>query len=247
MDIVVRARLRILAGGQQPSPAQHQRPRHPRAGVRALLHRAAQGHLQRRPRGPGTSCSPTPATSSTTRSGWERRSLSRLGGNADRRRRHRGPDRRRHRMRRSPWWRSTPIPGTRGRARSRPTTSPALASRDTAPDRTRAPPDRARPGPSRSRLRRAAASRATARLSRPPESRSTRRWCAWGLPRRRRPPTRRGSSSSLPDRPTAVFAANDLSAIRVMEVAHELGLSVPDDLSVVGFDNVPEAANACRR
>ena len=47
-----------------------------------------------------------------------------------------------------------------------------------------------------------------------------------------------------PDRPTAVFAANDLSAIRVMEVANELGLSVPDDLSVVGFDNVPEAANA---
>jgi LacI family transcriptional regulator len=47
-----------------------------------------------------------------------------------------------------------------------------------------------------------------------------------------------------PDRPTAVFAANDLSAIRVMEIAHELGLRVPEDLSVVGFDNVPEAANA---
>jgi LacI family transcriptional regulator len=48
----------------------------------------------------------------------------------------------------------------------------------------------------------------------------------------------------LLDRPTAVFAANDLSAIRVMEVAAELGLRVPDDLSVVGFDNVPEAANS---
>ncbi len=41
-----------------------------------------------------------------------------------------------------------------------------------------------------------------------------------------------------------MFAANDLSAIRVIEIARELGLRVPEDLSVVGFDNVPEAANA---
>ena len=47
-----------------------------------------------------------------------------------------------------------------------------------------------------------------------------------------------------PDRPTAVFAANDLTAITTMEVARRLGLSVPDDLSVIGFDNVPESALA---
>ncbi|WP_258370096.1 MULTISPECIES: LacI family DNA-binding transcriptional regulator [unclassified Curtobacterium] len=47
-----------------------------------------------------------------------------------------------------------------------------------------------------------------------------------------------------PDRPTAVFAANDISALGVLEVAHELGLRVPEDLSVVGFDDVPLAANA---
>jgi LacI family transcriptional regulator len=45
-------------------------------------------------------------------------------------------------------------------------------------------------------------------------------------------------------RPTAVFASNDLSAIATIEVAHSLGLAVPDDLSVIGFDNVPESALA---
>ncbi|MBX9243765.1 LacI family DNA-binding transcriptional regulator [Actinotalea ferrariae] len=47
---------------------------------------------------------------------------------------------------------------------------------------------------------------------------------------------------TMPDRPTAIFAANDLSALRTMDVARDLGLQVPDDLSVIGFDNVPESA-----
>ena len=44
------------------------------------------------------------------------------------------------------------------------------------------------------------------------------------------------------DRPTAVFAANDQSALEIVHVAVELGLDVPGDLSVVGFDNIPESA-----
>jgi LacI family transcriptional regulator len=43
------------------------------------------------------------------------------------------------------------------------------------------------------------------------------------------------------DRPTAVFAANDRSALGTVAIALELGLSVPGDLSVVGFDDTPEA------
>lgn len=47
----------------------------------------------------------------------------------------------------------------------------------------------------------------------------------------------------LDDAPTAVFAANDLSAIEMMRVAAERGLRVPHDLSVVGFDDVPDASS----
>jgi LacI family transcriptional regulator len=46
------------------------------------------------------------------------------------------------------------------------------------------------------------------------------------------------------DRPTAIFAANDMSALGVVRVALELGLRVPEDLSVVGFDDIPEAASS---
>lgn len=49
---------------------------------------------------------------------------------------------------------------------------------------------------------------------------------------------------SLPQPPTAIFAANDLSALATLEAAGELGLGVPSKLSVVGFDDIPEAAAA---
>jgi DNA-binding LacI/PurR family transcriptional regulator len=45
-------------------------------------------------------------------------------------------------------------------------------------------------------------------------------------------------------RPTAVLATSDELALGVIEAARERGLSVPSDLSVVGFDDVHEAAIA---
>ncbi|MXM62256.1 substrate-binding domain-containing protein [Streptomyces sp. HUCO-GS316] len=44
-----------------------------------------------------------------------------------------------------------------------------------------------------------------------------------------------------PYRPTAVFAGNDLQALGLYEAARELGLRIPEDLSVVGFDDLPVA------
>jgi DNA-binding LacI/PurR family transcriptional regulator len=49
---------------------------------------------------------------------------------------------------------------------------------------------------------------------------------------------------SHPRRPTAVLATSDQLALGVIESATDAGLDVPQDLSVVGFDDVPEAARA---
>lgn len=42
---------------------------------------------------------------------------------------------------------------------------------------------------------------------------------------------------------TAVFASNDQMALGFMHACRELGLSIPGDISVVGFDDIPEAAH----
>jgi LacI family transcriptional regulator len=47
---------------------------------------------------------------------------------------------------------------------------------------------------------------------------------------------------ALPEPPTAVFAAADLMAVGAMKAAREAGLSVPDDLAVVGFDDIQLAS-----
>lgn len=47
---------------------------------------------------------------------------------------------------------------------------------------------------------------------------------------------------ALPERPTAVFCYNDMTAIGLLRAARLAGVNVPHDLAVVGFDDIPFAA-----
>ena len=47
---------------------------------------------------------------------------------------------------------------------------------------------------------------------------------------------------ALPEPPTAVFSANDLMAIGAMDAAREATLTIPDDLALVGYDDIEAAA-----
>ncbi len=48
---------------------------------------------------------------------------------------------------------------------------------------------------------------------------------------------------NLSDPPTAILAANDLSAFGVMDGVLNHGLRIPEDISIIGFDDVPEAGH----
>jgi LacI family transcriptional regulator len=42
--------------------------------------------------------------------------------------------------------------------------------------------------------------------------------------------------------PTAIFASNDLSAFGAIDAVRECGLRIPDDISIIGFDDIPQAS-----
>jgi DNA-binding LacI/PurR family transcriptional regulator len=51
-----------------------------------------------------------------------------------------------------------------------------------------------------------------------------------------------GATASADSRPTAVVASNDITAVAVLDAAIDLGLAVPGDLAVVGYDNTALAS-----
>ena len=102
----------------------------------------------------------------------------------------------------------------------------------------RARPDDVQPRPGR-RLPRGAGDRRPADRPRADQARAT---------STTRPATPAASNCcACPNRPTAIFAGNDLQALGVYEAARELGLRIPEDLSVVGFDDLPIARWSARR
>ena len=115
--------------------------------------------------------------------------------------------------------------------------------RHRAPHRARPPPDRVPRRPPRPRVGPAARAGLPRRRSAPPASRSipaSSASASYELETSEEPARQ---LLTLDDRPTAIFAANDLSAIQTMHVARiARAVACPDDVSVVGFDNIPESA-----
>ncbi len=49
---------------------------------------------------------------------------------------------------------------------------------------------------------------------------------------------------ALPERPDAVFAYNDMTALHAIEVCHEVGLRVPQDIRFIGYDDIDAATHS---
>ena len=141
------------------------------------------------------------------------------------------------------WWRSTPMPVGAACRRSAPTTCRALVPASSTCSLSATSASAWSPA-ARTSSPRSCASRATGRRSAKPVCPVDEALLRTGG---FEPGTARDAARALlllADRPTAVFACNDLSALATLEVAAELGIAVPGHLSVLGFDDIPESAMA---
>lgn len=51
----------------------------------------------------------------------------------------------------------------------------------------------------------------------------------------------------LPERPTAIFTTGDMAALQVMEILRSHHVRIPDDISLIGFDDIPQASSVYPR
>ena len=243
-----RAGLRVEPGRPQPAQPPDQRDRDPGRRPRAVQRRAAQGRGPTRSDAPATSSWSTPAAAAATEHVGLGAALPEPAErHADRRRGARHPDRRGGVLG-APVVAVDPHTGREDlptvdsdNLQRRPARHRAPARAGPPPDRVRSPAARtsSRPGCASTAIREAMAA---AGLDVDPDlvrdGEYDEEVSAEVGPRAARP---------RPDRPTAMFAANDNSAIATWRSRRRCGVRVPDELSVVGFDNIPgERAVAAR-
>lgn len=66
-------------------------------------------------------------------------------------------------------------------------------------------------------------------------------WCRFGIHSQQSAYELSLTILAEPDRPTAIVASSDTMAFGVMEAAKKLSLRIPQDLAVIGFDDIPAA------
>nr|WP_284288885.1 substrate-binding domain-containing protein [Angustibacter aerolatus] len=110
-----------------------------------------------------------------------------------------------------------------------------------APDRPRAPAHRDRHRAAGHDVLRGAAGRVPVGDGDGRSRRRPRAWCASATSTSRAVTSTRPSLLDLRHPPTAIFAGSDLQALGAIEAARMRGLRIPEDLSVVGYDDIPVA------
>ncbi len=120
--------------------------------------------------------------------------------------------------------------------------SPRRPARHRPPDRSRAHAHRAPRGEIHGQHRACCAGAATSPRTPSPALPPIRASSSRPATPRKAAPPQRGGCSRCPNPPTAMFAVTDMVAIGAAEVARQMGLRIPEDLAIVGYNDIPLAS-----